>query len=76
MPDPSDRRVWRLRLTKAGRSKLEQVRAPGDKTRAETLNGITEADRARLLETLSAMRSNLSAACEVPVMNKKKISHG
>lgn len=76
VPDPSDRRVWRLRLTKAGRSKLEQVRAPGDKTRAETLDGITEADRARLLETLSAMRSNLSAACEAPVMNKKKISHG
>lgn len=76
VPDPSDRRVWRLRLTKAGRSKLDQVRAPGDKTRAETLEGISEADRARLIGTLSAMRSNLSAACEVPVMNKKKISHG
>lgn len=76
LPHASDRRVWRLRLTQAGRSKLEQVRAPGDETRAETLNGIAEAERARLFKTLAAMRSNLSVACDVPVMNKKKISHG
>lgn len=76
LPHASDRRVWRLRLTSAGRSKLEEVRAPGDKTRAETLEGISQTDRARLLKTLAAMRSNLSVACEGSAPSKGKVSHG
>jgi MarR family transcriptional regulator, transcriptional regulator for hemolysin len=76
MAHPSDRRVWCLRPTAAGRSKLEQVREPGNKTRSETLAGISEIDRARLIKTLAALRLNLSAACEAPVTSKKKVSHG
>jgi MarR family transcriptional regulator, transcriptional regulator for hemolysin len=76
VPHVSDRRVWCLHLTEAGRNKLEQVYAPGDKTRSETLAGISETDRARLIKTLSAMRANLSSACEAPATNKKKVSHG
>jgi len=76
LPHASDRRVWRLRLTSAGRSKLEEVRAPGDKTRAETLEGISQTDRARLLKTLAAMRSNLSVAGEGSAPSKGKVSHG
>jgi len=76
LPHASDRRVWLLRLTHAGRSKLEQVRAPGEKTRAETLAGISEADRMRLLKTLTAIKSNLAIACEASVVSKKKINHG
>src|SRR5262245_52535716 len=55
VPHASDRRVWCLRLTDSGRAKLEQVREPGDKTRSETLAGISQTDRARLIKTLSAM---------------------
>jgi len=72
----TDRRVWRLRLTEAARPKLTQVRELGDKTRSETLAGVPEAERERLIETLSAMRANLSIACEIPVTSKKKVSHG
>lgn len=76
IPHASDRRVWCLRLTGAARPKLKQVRELGEKTRCETLEGVSEADRARLINTLSAMRSNLSVACETPVTNKKKVNHG
>lgn len=71
----TDRRVWRLRLTEAARPKLEQVRELGERTRSETLAGVPETERARLIETLSAMRANLSNACEMRLENKK-VSHG
>lgn len=76
VPHASDRRVWCLRLTDTGRAKLNQVRGPRDSTWSETLAGIPETDRARLVRTLTAMRGNLSAACVVPILNKKKVSHG
>jgi DNA-binding MarR family transcriptional regulator len=76
IPHASDRRVWCLRLTAGARPKLRQLRELGEKTRSETLAGVSEADRDRLIKTLSAMRSNLSVACEAPVTNKKKVSHG
>jgi DNA-binding MarR family transcriptional regulator len=76
VPHESDRRVWCLRLTEVARPKLKQVRELGEKTRSETLAGIAESDRERLLKTLSGMRSNLAAACEAPMTNKKKVGHG
>lgn len=72
----SDRRVWCLRLTEAARPKLKQVRQLGEKTRCETLAGVSEADCERLIKTLVALRSNLSTACEAPAAIKKKASHG
>ena len=77
MPHATDRRMWCLRLTEAAKSKLELVRELGEITRRETMEGVTDTDRQRLVETLSIMRSNLSAACEAaPGVNKKKGSHG
>jgi MarR family transcriptional regulator, transcriptional regulator for hemolysin len=76
MPHATDRRVWCLRLTEAARPKLKQLRELGETTRHETLAGVPEADRQRLIETLLALRSNLSVACETPTANKKKASHG
>jgi DNA-binding MarR family transcriptional regulator len=76
IPHVSDRRVWCLRLTEAAVLKLNQVRELGEKTRCETLADVSELERARLIKTLSTMRANLSAACEAPVMSKKKASHG
>src|SRR5215472_8561727 len=40
----TDRRMWCLRLTEAARPKLKQVRELGEKTRRETLAGVSEAD--------------------------------
>jgi DNA-binding MarR family transcriptional regulator len=76
VPHASDRRVWRLRLTTEGRSRLQQAREPGDKTRSETLEGISETDRARLIGALSAIKTNLSVACNAPVTSTKKVSNG
>jgi MarR family transcriptional regulator for hemolysin len=75
IPHATDRRVWCLSLTEAAKPKLEQVRKLGEKTRSESLEGVSQVDRERLIRTLSAMRSNLSAACETPITNKK-VSHG
>jgi MarR family transcriptional regulator, transcriptional regulator for hemolysin len=75
-PHATDRRIWRLRLTEAARPKLKQVRELGEQTRCETLEGVSEADRQRLIATLLALRSNLSVACDAVAINKKKASHG
>ena len=72
----TDRRVWCLRLTEAARPKLKQVRELGERTRRETLAGVSDSDRQRLIETLLALRSNLSVACETAATNKKKASNG
>jgi DNA-binding MarR family transcriptional regulator len=71
----SDRRVWCLHLTEAARPKLKQVRELGALTRRETLAGVSEPDRDRLIKMLLALKSNLSAACDAPVA-RKMASHG
>jgi len=75
-PHATDRRVWCLRLTEAARPKLKQVRELGERTRRETLAGVSDSDRQRLIETLLALRSNLSVVCETAATNKKKASNG
>jgi len=76
MAHATDRRVWCLKLTEAARPKLKQVRELGERTRRETLAGVSETDRQRLIETLLALRSNLSVACETLAANKKKAGNG
>ena len=75
-PHPSDRRIRLLRLTPAARPKLTQVRKLGDFTRGEALAGVSEADRARLLQTLQVLKANLTDACNAPVAGQKRASHG
>jgi MarR family transcriptional regulator, transcriptional regulator for hemolysin len=75
-PHPTDRRVRLLYLTSAAYPKLTQVRRLGDITCGEALAGIFEADRARLLEMLQAMRENLIQACEAPVTKQKRGARG
>jgi DNA-binding MarR family transcriptional regulator len=74
-PDPADRRVWILRLTPAARPKLAQMRKLGDITRGEALDGVSEADRARLLAILQVLKTNLTEACDLPVAGQKRASH-
>jgi MarR family transcriptional regulator, transcriptional regulator for hemolysin len=74
--DPSDRRAWLLHLTPAARPKLTQLRWLGEVTRGEALAGVPEADTERLLQTLQALKANLTDACDSPVAGQKRVSHG
>jgi hypothetical protein len=51
------------------------MRDMGQKTREEALSGLSEAERQRLLETLSRMKSNLLEACALPVA-ERELKHG
>jgi MarR family transcriptional regulator, transcriptional regulator for hemolysin len=65
-PHPSDRRVWLLNLTASARPKLAQIRKLGDLTRGEALAGVPEKDRDALVKTLTLLKRNLTAACDLP----------
>ncbi len=69
--DPSDRRAWRLYLKETARPLLLAMQPLGEATRAEALNGVSEEDRDRLVQTLTLMKSNLTAACRAPVVEKE-----
>src|SRR6266581_7578026 len=58
-PDPKDRRAHLLYLSEAAYPLLDRIFALAAEVRAAALAGIAEADRARLLEMLIAMKSNL-----------------
>jgi MarR family transcriptional regulator for hemolysin len=74
--DPSDRRVWLLRLTPAARPKLSLLRRHGEVTRGEALIDVPEADTERLLKTLQTLKANLTDACASPVARQKGVDHG
>jgi MarR family transcriptional regulator, transcriptional regulator for hemolysin len=61
--DSNDRRVKRLYLTDVSRPLLGEIRALGDATRAEALEGVSDADRTRLFDILNRMKINLLGAC-------------
>ena len=67
----SDRRIWLLYLREDAHPLLKELRAVGDAARSEALAGITEAEQKQLFETLSAMKSNLLKACNLPVEDRK-----
>jgi DNA-binding MarR family transcriptional regulator len=75
-PRPYDRRVWILYLTPAARPKLMEVREFGDKTKGEALAGVSDIDGLHLLETLQALKSNLTDACDSSVAGHKRVTHG
>ena len=51
------------------------MREIGDLTQAEALADVTEADRERLIEILSKMKSNLLNDTEAPA-GERKVRHG
>jgi MarR family transcriptional regulator, transcriptional regulator for hemolysin len=59
-PDPNDRRARLLYLKDKARPVLEQMRALGAATREEAMAGLSDATRRRLIETLLAIKANLS----------------
>ena len=75
----TDRRIWCLHLRPEARPLLDEMRTLGDMTRGEALAGIADAERDRLLETLSTMRTNLIEACSRPAHDEitgKEAKHG
>ncbi|HTH15166.1 MAG TPA: MarR family transcriptional regulator, partial [Magnetospirillum sp.] len=69
-PHPTDRRIRLLFLTEAAHPLLEAMRPIGEATRAEALEGVSQADQEALFRTLTAMKSNLLAACERPIVER------
>jgi len=57
--DPDDRRAWRIYLTPKARPVIEQLRAIADDMISEALEGIDEAQRVQLTQSLEAIRANL-----------------
>lgn len=70
-PHPSDRRIWLLRLTPRAKPKLDELHRLGGDTRAEVLAGIADADQDHLMQTLTALKANLTAACSSPGLIKQ-----
>ena len=60
--DPNDRRAVRLYLTGQAGPLIKQMEACMAQTRKLMLAGLPEAEQARLVDTLSAMKNNLIAA--------------
>lgn len=74
-PHPNDRRAWLLQLTSLAVPKLEQMREIGEVTRAEALLDIPQAEREQLLATLQTMKTNLTAVCQMPAV-EREARHG
>ena len=75
-PQPSDRRVWILRLTPAARPKLTEARKFNDRTTSEALAGVSDGDGLHLLKTLQALKLNLTDARDSSVAGQKRATHG
>lgn len=58
--DPADRRAWRLFLTERGQELIQQLEPLARDTSDLALEGVSETDKAHLLETLEKMRLNLA----------------
>ncbi|MGI9388025.1 MAG: MarR family transcriptional regulator [Methyloligellaceae bacterium] len=57
--DPDDRRAWKLYFKEQVQPVLDQMRELSLITRSEALNGVSEADRERLIEVLLKIKSNM-----------------
>ncbi|RPH44618.1 MAG: MarR family transcriptional regulator [Burkholderiales bacterium] len=59
--DPTDRRAYRLFLTRAAAPRVAEIRAIGDAIREEALAGLGAKDAAQTVAGLRRMRASLSA---------------
>lgn len=61
-PDPTDRRAWLLYLTDASRPTLTAMEGLATQTVDATMAGLTVEDQTRLVEILTRIKDNLTAA--------------
>jgi DNA-binding MarR family transcriptional regulator len=59
--DPADRRVWRLHLAEKSRPMIDRLTELSGEVREFALMGFSKVDRERLIESLLAMKDNLTA---------------
>lgn len=69
--DPADRRAWQIFLTPKAMPLIDRLHAVGEAMVAEALDGIPEATRQKLFETLEQIQSNLN---DIP--QAKEVHHG
>lgn len=72
---PTDRRIWLLFLRDAARPIVAVMGEIGNATRADALDGLSEADRGQLVRSLSTMKTNLIEACASRV-DDREANHG
>ena len=58
--DPSDRRVWRIHTTEAGKTLWTDVSHCGRRVREQAMRGLSDNDRERLTTLLTQVRDNLT----------------
>lgn len=58
--DPADRRVWRLHLAEKSRPMIDRLTELSGEVREFALSGFSKVDRDRLVESLLAMKDNLT----------------
>ncbi len=71
---PKDRRIRLLHLTAKAHPLLGEIFAIGALTRGEALEGVAEADRDRLFDVLSSMKTNLLSRASAG--GERSASHG
>jgi DNA-binding MarR family transcriptional regulator len=59
--DPADRRAWRLHLAEKSRPMIDRLTELSGEVREFALMGFSKVDRERLIESLLAMKDNLTA---------------
>jgi DNA-binding MarR family transcriptional regulator len=80
--DPKDRRVRLLHLTGKARSVVAEMQEIGALTREEAMAGLSSEDRERLIETLIAIKANLTervapaAADDVGADDIRRVQNG
>ena len=60
LPDPSDRRARRLQLTPAVKPHLQDMKSIGVEVLKSALVGLSEAETANLIDSLTLMRANMA----------------
>jgi len=73
---PTDRRIWQLYLQDKAYPVLEQMREIGSETKSEALEGVSRADRDRLVHVLTQMKTNLASATSRSAQDAKRLSNG
>jgi MarR family transcriptional regulator, transcriptional regulator for hemolysin len=66
LPDPDDRRAWRIGLTEAGKHVFAQITDIDQRLRTELRSGISKAERQALNGMLTRLQQNLQTALTEP----------